>query len=38
MKLNKRKIEFIVRNREKGMSTYQISRGMRISERRVRNI
>lgn len=38
MKLNKRKIEFIVRKRGKGMSTYQISREMNISERRVNQI
>jgi len=38
MKLNKGKIEFIVRKRGKGMSTYQISREMEISERRVNQI
>ena len=38
MKLNKKKIEFIVRKRGKGMSTYQISREMNVSERRVNQI
>jgi putative transposase len=38
MKLNKRKIAFIVRKREYGMSTYQISREIKITERRVNQI
>lgn len=38
MKLNKRKVEFIVRKRGRGMSTYQISREIRITERRVNQI
>lgn len=38
MKLNKKKMEFIVRKREQDMSTYQISREMNISERRVNQI
>ncbi len=38
MKLNKKKIEFIVRKRKQGMSTYQIRKEMKISERRVNQI
>jgi putative transposase len=38
MKLNKKKIEYIVRKRKQEMSTYQISRNMNVSERRVNQI
>jgi putative transposase len=38
MKLNPRKIAFIVRKRGQEMSTYQISRSINISERRVNQI
>lgn len=38
MKLNKRKVAFIVRKRKQGMSTYQISREIGVSERRVNQI
>ena len=38
MKLNKTKIEYIIRKRRQGMSTYQISKNMKVSERRVNQI
>jgi len=38
MKLNKTKIEYIIRKRKHGMSTYQISKNMKVSERRVNQI
>ena len=38
MKLNKSKIAYIVGKRKQGMSTYQISRGINVSERRINQI
>ena len=38
MKLTKQKMEYIVRNRKKGMSTYMLGKHVKVTERRVNQI
>lgn len=38
MKLTKRKMEYIVRNRKKGMSTYMLGKHVKVTERRINQV